>query len=144
MPYQSHQDGLYLAVQPSEKNGIPISHYGVIDIGNILEHPESDGSHPIVIHQTPPSIRADWLGHTGNWDIIGKVTDTQKAIQRIKEALENPEYDLFGNNCEHFARYVTEGVKTSRQVFWAGVSVVAIGSLAVYLFKKLQTKQGSA
>jgi len=50
MPYQNHPDGLYLLKQASEKSGIAIDHYGVADIGNVLEHPESDGSHPLIIH----------------------------------------------------------------------------------------------
>lgn len=135
MPYQNLNDGLYLITQPAEKNGIKLEHYGILDVGNILRHPNADGSHPVVIHQTPPNIRADWLGNTGNWNLKGHISDVQGAMERIKEAFKNPTYDLFGNNCEHFARYVSQGKRYSNQIFWGGVGVIAAGALALYLFK---------
>lgn len=135
MPYQNLDDGLYLIEQPSEKNGIPITHYGVLDVGNLLRHPAIDGTHPIVIHQTPPSIRADFLGNTGSWSVKGKVDDIAGAIERIKEAIKNPNYDLFGNNCEHFARFVAFGQKHSTQIFWGGAAVVALSALAFFALR---------
>ena len=135
MPYQGLDDGLYLASQPAEKNGVPIKHYCVLDVGNILQHSQADGSHPVVIHQTPPHIRADWLANTGRWNVLGRVTDVPGATCRLNEAFANPQYDLFGNNCEHFARFVTGGERRSDQVFWAGVGVLAVGVLALHLFK---------
>ncbi|MDR1789540.1 MAG: lecithin retinol acyltransferase family protein [Opitutaceae bacterium] len=35
------------------------------------------------------------------------------AKERIIEASKNPKYDLFGNNCEHFAKYVAFDKKES-------------------------------
>ena len=136
MPYQNLEDGLYLVEQASNKNGIPVTHYGVLDVGNILQHPEIDGTHPVVIHQTPPNIRADFLGNTGSWNISGKVTDVSGAIARVKEAIKNPAYDLFGNNCEHFARFVTLGQRYSNQVFWGGAAAVALSVLAFYALRE--------
>ena len=138
MPYQGLNDGLYLASQPAEKNGVRIEHFGVLDVGNTLQHSQANDSHPIVIHQTPPYIRADWLANTGRWNVLGRVTDVQGATCRLREAFDNPQYDLFGNNCEHFARFVTEGARRSDQIFWAGAGVVAIGTLALYLFKGIK------
>lgn len=135
MPYQNLNDGLYLVSQPTEKNGVRIDHFGILDVGNILQHPEVSGEHPIVIHQTPPNIRADWLSNAGRWNVLGHITDVAGAMQRLKAAFANPQYDLFGNNCEHFARFVAQGERRSNQIFWAGVSAVAVGTLAVYLFK---------
>ena len=135
MPYQGLSDGLYLAAQPAEKSGVRIEHYSVLDIGNTLQHSQADGSHPIVIHQTPPHIRADWLANTGRWNVMGRVTDVPGATRRLNEAFTNPQYELFGNNCEHFARFVTEGTRRSDQIFLAGVGAVAVGALALYLFK---------
>ncbi len=135
MPYQNLSDGLYLVTQDSDKDGVAITHFGVLDVGNVLQHAAADGSHPIVIHQTPPTIRADWLAHTGRWSIMGRVTDVSGAIQRLRAAFSNPTYDLFGNNCEHFARFVAEGDHRSDQIFWAGVGAVAVGALALYAFK---------
>lgn len=58
MPYQNSDDGLYILRQDSEKNGMSTHDYGLIDVGNLLEHSKSDGSHPIIIHQTPPSNKS--------------------------------------------------------------------------------------
>lgn len=75
------------------------------------------------------------LSSTGNWEIVGRVRDDQinNAIQRIHEALRNPKYDLFGNNCEHFARYVTTGVKESKQLQGA-VAIAALGALLISIW----------
>ena len=59
MPYQSFPDGLYLAKQKSNIKPDLIDHYGVIDIGNILRHPQGNPYMPIVIHQAIPAIRVD-------------------------------------------------------------------------------------
>ncbi|MEK6551022.1 MAG: hypothetical protein AABZ50_05210 [Pseudomonadota bacterium] len=135
MPYQDLEDGLYLISQPAEKNGVRIEHFGILDIGNTLQHPKVNGEHPVVVHQTPPHVRADWLGNTGNWSVLGRITDAAGAMQRLKAAFANPHYDLFGNNCEHFARFVAHGERRSNQIFWGGVGIIAAGVLAVYLFK---------
>lgn len=131
MPYQGFEDGLYLAKQKSQIKPELINHYGVIDIGNILNHPQARPDMPMVIHQALPSIRIDWLANTGTWHIIGKVDDSDlaNAIARIQKAIKNPNYDLFGNNCEQFARYVTTGRKESKQLQTAvgiGLSLAAI------------------
>ncbi len=136
MPYQGFPDGLYLVKQKSNIKPNLIDHYGVIDIGNTLSHPQGNPYMSIVIHQAIPAIRVDWLSSTtGTWDVMGKVLDDQilNAKKRIHEALRNPLYDLFGNNCEHFARYVTTGLKESKQLQNA-VAVVALGSLLISLW----------
>lgn len=131
MPYQGYLDGLYLLVQRSDGKGV--DHYGILDIGNRIRHPQVDGRHPIVIHQTPPSIRLDWLQDTGVWHTLGKITDEEYAIQRMVAAFSNPAYDLFGHNCEQFARYVATGVHESKQLqafgFVGGLAALAIVAL---------------
>lgn len=135
MPYQDLPDGIYLVKQKSSIKPNLIDHYGVIDVGNILKHPQGNPNMPIVIHQAIPSIRVDWLSNTGSWEIIGKVIDDQliNVKKRIHEALRNPVYDLFGNNCEHFALYVTTGIKESKQL-QSAVAVVALGALLISLW----------
>jgi hypothetical protein len=128
MPYQNLPDGLFLLKRPSPDKGV--EHYGVLDVGNRLGFPEADGSHPVVIHQTPPSVRYDWLQNTGDWHVIGQVIDEEAAAARLKLALSTPEYNLFGHNCEHFARYVTTGVWASTQLQAAGL-VAGLALLAV-------------
>lgn len=39
----------------------------------------------------------------------------------VWEALRRPSYDLFGNNCENFARYVATGKRESTQVQAVGI-----------------------
>ena len=128
MPYQQYSDGLYLLKQKSEEKGV--DHYGILDIGNRIGNPQVDGSHPVVIHQTPPSIKIDWLQNSGVWEILGRITDEQDAIARMTSAFQNPNYNLFGNNCEHFARYVATGRYESTQL----QAVAVVAGLATLVF----------
>lgn len=114
MPDRRLESGLYLIKQKSEVKNIVVDHYGILDIGNRLKL--ANAWQPIVIHQTPPRIRTDWLANTGNWAVLGRIADEQFAINRINKALENDTYDLFGNNCEHFALYVAHGKRESTQI----------------------------
>jgi len=127
MPNQQLVAGLYLVKQRSPSKGV--DHYGILDAGNRL----GCGQQPVVVHQTPPGIRVDWLASTGEWLVLGRVLDEAGAIARIRMALQNPRYDLFGHNCEHFARFVATGSRESHQlravVAIAGVvAVVWLGS----------------
>ncbi len=140
MPYQNLADGLHLLRQRSQsKEGV--YHYGVLDVGNRLRrHPALPYlQHPVVIHQTPPTIQANWLRDTGMWDHLGFVeyAEEANAVSRIMQALQDPLYDLFGNNCEHFARFVTTGRRESTQVnnFVGIVLLVVAGVVVVKLAK---------
>jgi hypothetical protein len=116
--YQGFQNG----VCPAHKFGGLITHYGVIEIGNILKLVRADSRFPIVYHQTADNgFCFEYLD--GNWSIIGKVKNDQLGVarQRLIAASKEKGYDLFGNNCEHLARFVTEGKKTSSQMQAAGV-----------------------
>jgi len=120
MPNHQLVAGLYLVKQQSPSKGV--EHYGILDTGNRLGY----GRQPVVVHQTPPGIRADWLAGTGGWLVLGRVL--AGATARIQMSLQNPRYDLFGHNCEHFARYVATGRRESHQlqavVAMAGVVAV--------------------
>ncbi|GMV60124.1 MAG: hypothetical protein AMXMBFR72_32170 [Betaproteobacteria bacterium] len=129
MPYQGFQDGLYLVAQWCPEKGV--DHYGILDIGNRIRHPQVDARHPVVIHQRPPEIAIDWFQNTGAWRVLGKVTDEAFAIQRMRAAFENPAYDLFGHNCEHFARFVATGIRESRQLQSVGV-VAGLAVLSIF------------
>lgn len=128
MPYQQYSDGLYLLKQKSEAKGV--DHYGILDVGNRINHPQIDGSNPVVIHQTPPSIKLDWLQNTGAWTVLGKITNEEDAKSRMNAAFQTPNYDLFGHNCEHFARYVATGHHESTQLQAAGI----VAGLAALVF----------
>jgi len=134
MPYQNYPDGLYLLIQKSVKKGV--DHYGIMDVGNILKIAQVAGiPQPVVIHQTPPSIQVNWLQDTGKWKIIGKIIDEKMAISRIKQTANKPNYDLFGNNCEHFARFVATGTKESTQV-QSVVWMTGLVALTMYALRK--------
>ena len=120
MPYQDFFDGLYLLRQPSShKPGI--DHYGIWDIGNRLGLSGVDRSHPVVVHQMPTGIQLNWFQDTGSWTVLGIITDESDALRRLEIAFRDPNYRLFDNNCEHFARYIATGAKESTQVQAAGV-----------------------
>lgn len=128
MPYQGYADGVYLAAQASAKGGF--AHFGVLDIGNCLEVPGADGINPIVVHQCPPRIRADWLYDTGTWQLLAVETDAIAARQRYTAALTVPDYHVLRHNCEHLARFVVTGSWESKQlqaIGWlAGVTALVI------------------
>jgi hypothetical protein len=93
VPYQNLQDGLYLILQKSQEKSV--DHYGILDVGNRIKHPEVKLPQPIVIHQRPPRIQIDWLQNTGVWQVLGLITDELDAIQRMHKAWETPNYNLF-------------------------------------------------
>jgi hypothetical protein len=120
--------GLYLLKQSSAEK--TVDHFALLDVGNGLQADWNRLRRPVIVHQTPPAVRADWFENTGEWEILGRVIDETGALARIRIALQTPGYDLFGNNCEHFARFVATGVRESRQV--QGFCAVA-GLLAVLM-----------
>ncbi len=127
MPHNIRKAGLYLLMQKTQMKGVLVDHYGILDVGNRMNLPNTDGKR-IVIHQAPPEIRLDRLEDTGDWKVLGKITDETHAISRINKATENSAYDLFGNNCEHFARFVATGRRESTQLQAMGL---VAGLLAV-------------
>ena len=133
MPYNGFRNGLYLIKQKAQMKGILVDHYGILDIGDRLNL-RPNGGQPVVFHQTPPRIRTDWLANTGNWVVLGRINDERYAIARINKALENDKYDLFGNNCEHFARFVATGRRESTQLIGA-VVILGLVVLTVMIAK---------
>lgn len=137
MPYQGWSDGLYLAKQKSNIKPDLIDHYSVIDIGNLLNQPQGNPNIPIIIHQASPSLRVDGLSNTGSWEILEKVQDDDiiNTKKRFQEAINNPAYNLVVNNCEQFARYVTTGVKESKQLQGVG-AIIALGALLYSIWNR--------
>jgi len=129
MQYQGFSDGLYLVMQKAHVKNV--DHYGILDIGNRLGHPNADGKNPVVAHQTPAGIRFDWFQNTGSWNVLGRIVDEPHALQRLEAGLANPTYNLFGNNCEHFARYVATGMRESTQIR-AAVFMTGLVALAAF------------
>jgi hypothetical protein len=129
-PYQKLRDGLYLLRKWSTAKGV--WHFGILDVGNQIKNTHvKRGSQPIVIHQTPPTLRLEWLSETGNWELLGRIADQPFALLRIEEAAKNRTYNLFANNCQHFATYVATGVRQSPQVQIA-MALLGLATLAVF------------
>jgi hypothetical protein len=126
MPFQGWPDGLYMVVQHSAQKGV--DHYGILDVGNNLSY--SAAPEPVIVHQSPPGVRAELLSSTGPWRVIGQIVDYAGARARLQAALANPRYDLLGNNCEHFARYVATGRRESRQL---QSTLLVAGSIALII-----------
>ncbi|MCY7345470.1 MAG: hypothetical protein LH614_04545 [Pyrinomonadaceae bacterium] len=125
-------EGIYLVKRQSVVLPNAIDHYAVIVVGKLLLHLGFSEELPLVFHLTDEGIRVDWLETSGSWQVLGGVHPTQRinAITRLKSAYNNPNYNLFSNNCEQFARFVTEGYKQSVQLQNAALfSVGVIGMI---------------
>ena len=127
MPHYNLNDGLYLIMRRCEQKGV--DHYGILDIGNRLRLPNVAAARPVVLHQTPPRIRFDWL--EGEWKVLGKITNEEMARGRGQIALRDPQYKLFGNNCEDVARFIATGRKESTQVVIGVAACLALVGFVV-------------
>jgi len=115
-------------MQRSAEKGV--DHYGILDIGNRRGAP-LDGPDPVIMHQRPPRITANWLYETGTWRVLYKIPDEDAALERLRLALYDPTYAVLRHNCEHFARFVAFGVWESKQVQAGGWVVIGLITLAV-------------
>jgi hypothetical protein len=122
----SLQPGLYKARERRSDKGV--LHYGILDVGNRMRIPLANGFNVVVIHQLPPRIKCEYTNPAG-WQDLENIEDESGAIERLRSALARPEYNVFGNNCEHFVNYVAYGIRRSLQVELAGIGggLVAIG-----------------
>lgn len=129
MPFQGLPDGLYLAKRPALSVKV-VEHYGVIDIGNRLGYPlpPQTGDNPVVVHQCAEGLKAEFL--SGTWNVELRIEDESGATARIQTAMATPNYDLFGNNCEHFARFVANGVRESKQL--QAAAIVSLAAFAIW------------
>jgi hypothetical protein len=129
VPFREVGDGIFLVKKQSTK--IPLAeHYGVLVTGTPLGEFGIPSNAPVIIHRTP-DIRAEWAEETGAWEMVEQVPphQTQFAVARALEEFERPNYYPLTNNCEHTARYITSGEKTSTQANWivgAGLAVLVV------------------
>ncbi len=126
MPYKGWEDGLHLIKQPGIKN-LELDHYGIMDVGNHLRYSQGAIFRPLVVHLGPPAVRVDWLQDLESVEVLGRIYDERGAIRRLNEAMRNPNYDAFNNNCEHFARYIAYGRRESIQLQWFVIGAAAVG-----------------
>lgn len=124
------KNGLYLVKRPAEKYWRLVDHYAVIDAGNTSGLFSGFGQRPILIEKIEGKGNV-FSYMSGEWTILGKVRDHQVfyATLRLIQALHDPTYNLFGNNCEQFARFIAEGKKTSKQVNSLGAIALFFGAV---------------
>jgi hypothetical protein len=125
------QGGMYLVKQKSAEKGV--DHYGILVVDRWVLARYINALHPMVLQQGPPSIHWTWFRESGSWEVLAKIVDEAGAMIRIHAAIEKPEYDLFGNNCEHFARFVASGRRESTQL--QAVGALAVLATCIFLFK---------
>jgi hypothetical protein len=119
------QPGLYVVRQwrPDKL----VFHYGVVDVGNLLDYPDADVTcGPLIIHQPPSGLRAEPYPLTGAWALVGRVGDETGAIVRLREATRTPEYHLLGNNCEQLVNFVAFGYRWSWQLAFGAAAAFAL------------------
>lgn len=87
----------------------------------------------IIIHKTDKGIFPVWADISGEWYFVNggavPLNHINQATNRINISLATPDYHLIFSNCEHFARFVTEGIAQSKQVQTVGV--LAVSALAL-------------
>ena len=127
MAYLGCWDGLHLLRQRG--GGKSVSHFGILVAARWIGDEFVDRWGPMVVHQAPPGIRMTRF-EEGAWEVVGRITDERSATLRMLEAARDPNYNLFGNNCEHFANYVARGRRESPQLQIAVLAIVLVGLVA--------------
>jgi hypothetical protein len=115
-PYWRMPEGMYLLKRSSSYPFV--EHYGVLITAGLAGNIGHNSYEAIVIQQTWPQARIDAAEDTGSWGVVEKVSDYEisAALERVTIAFQDPNYYLFANNCEQFARFIVSGRKTSRQL----------------------------
>ena len=122
------------------------THHGV-DMGDswVIHFSSADGT------KSDASIRwariEDFAGDaTVRVQAYGTRFDAGQAAERARSMLDQSGYDLFSNNCEHFATWCVAGEHSSSQVEAAasGASLVGVGAVVPSLGVGLVTTLGGA
>lgn len=122
--------GIYLArVRLPHK---PVAHYAILDIGNVLARQRTWAP---VLYQLSPAGPTYCSADSFPLEVLERIHDEPGATQRFEQALARPDYSILGNNCEHFARFVASGIRTSRQV-WGVLVAVTLVAAAVLLWPR--------
>jgi hypothetical protein len=135
-PKVNYPSGIYLVNKKSEILPNLIDHYGVMFVGATLKSIGYSDAKPIVFHLTDSGFQKHYLEGFGVPQVLGKVNsnDLLQTIWRLKISFFNPNYDLISNNCEQFARFVTEGYKQSIQLQTVTVVGLVAGFFGLILF----------
>lgn len=126
-----HEDGtLHKRIYPGDilavsRWGNLYEHYGVyIGGGQVIHFAASDGDFgddseicevPLAFFAKGENYRIVAFSKTSQMKGY-HLYSAKETVARAKSCLGKKGYELFGNNCEHFALWCKVGVKTSRQV----------------------------
>ena len=117
--------GLYIATRAVDDK--PGTHYAILDIGNVLARP---GVFAPVLYELRPRLGLTVTTDLSRLKTARRIADESGAISRFEQGVADQDYRLFTNNCEHFARFVAYGDRSSSQAFWLG----AAGTIAAVAF----------
>jgi hypothetical protein len=124
-----YEEGLYIVKRPAS---LPpgTMHYGFAAVGRYARFFDPLSNGPVVIHKTNQPGRHCDSFNSYEWERVEKIPDVYLArvLYRARISWNDP-YDLFLDNCEHWARYIATGKKESTQV-QTFVKVVGFGTLA--------------
>lgn len=114
-------------------NGGAYTHHGIdCGDGTVIHHPGglNQKLHAVISHTSMASFSSDKQIFMKKYDMRDS---RELVIRRAESQLNKVGYDLFNNNCEHFATWCMTGVKDSKQVnnARAVVGIVVLGVLAV-------------
>ena len=115
------------------------THYAILDAANQLGDSRFGWGKPVLYEQKPPGLQVSEFVDDGSWTLVGRYVDQATTAERIFEAAKDPEYRLFGNNCEDFVNFVLTGRRGSPQAEALKVAVgiggffIVVGALAVAL-----------
>jgi hypothetical protein len=108
-----------------------VMHFAILDVGNTAFGLPSAALlwelAPSGLHARVYDSREGWVGAVRIADQLGAI----ERLRRIHSSDTSIRYDLFTNNCEHFASHIAEGRRQSPQVavFISLCGAVAIGLL---------------
>ena len=124
------RNGVFLVKRPGMISG-GYDHYGVLISGLALKKLGFDPRFPVVIHKTNEGIVPEWVDYSAGWTYVSATQSVDAAIDRLSNSLFDPSFHLIFKNCEHFARFVVEGIAESTQI----QNLVGLGGigLAIYL-----------
>jgi len=123
------RDGIFLVKRPGMiSNGY--DHYGVWICGSAHSKLGHDSRYPVVIHKTDSGIAPVWADFSGEWSFVASSGSVDAALFRLQSAQYDSTFDLIFKNCEHFARFVVEGIEQSTQI----QNIVGLGTVCFALY----------
>lgn len=130
---RSHQfgEGIHLVKRRAVASKAA-EHYGFAVVGDPVKYFSSPSSGSIVIHKTNIGIHPDPFDPF-LWEKVKTLDgNVLAAVARAHHSYRDA-YNLFFDNCEHFARFVVTGIKESTQIQnLAGLGLIGFGIWAMW------------